>query len=418
LIIGNGAREHALAWKMAQSPEVKNVYTAPGNAGTSIIGSNLNITPTDIESLGSAAQKIGIDLTIVGPEAALDAGIVDYFRQMELPIIGPTKAAAKIETSKVFAKELMQKYSIPCAKGRIFSSCSQAKKYIASQHMPIVIKADGLASGKGVILANSKKEANKALEDIMQAKIFGSAGDQVIVEECLYGKEVSLLAFTDGKTVIPMIPACDYKRIFDNDAGPNTGGMGSYSPPGFFSTKLEEQVLNNIIEPVIGALINEGISYTGILYTGLMITSEGPKVLEFNARFGDPETQVILPRLNTDLVSIFSAINDNSLDKINVEWSNDSCVGVVMTSAGYPGNYDTGLPITGLDKVDNDIMIFHAGTKNNGLSQIDTHGGRVLTVTALGKTMAEARNKVYRNLPNIYFEGCHYRKDIASREAS
>jgi phosphoribosylamine--glycine ligase len=337
---------------------------------------------------------------------------------MKLPIIGPTKGAAQIESSKVFARKLMQKYAIPCARGNTFSNYSEARKYLDSQQPPIVIKADGLAAGKGVIIANSKEDAGKTLSDIMEAKIFGSAGDQVVIEECLSGKEVSLLALTDGKTVISMVPACDYKRAFDNDQGPNTGGMGSYSPPGFFDAKTAKQIKETIIERVVKAMAEEGIPYKGILYTGLMITSNGPKVLEFNARFGDPETQIILPRLNSDLLDIFLAIVDNRLGEISIKWDSDVCVGVVMASGGYPGNYQTGFPIIGLDKVDSDIMVFHAGTKRGEASQVLTNGGRVLTVAATGKTIAEARNKVYKNLPYINFNGCHYRKDIAAREVN
>ena len=418
MIIGGGAREHALAWKISQSPKVKKLYVAPGNAGTASIANNLNIRPDDIEALAKAAQDIGIDLTVVGPEAPLASGIVDYFGRLGLSIFGPTKDATQIESSKVFAKKLMQKYGIPCPNSITFSSYSEAKKYLESQPAPIVVKADGLAAGKGVTVASSKEEALKALSDIMKTKIFGSAGDSVVIEECLAGKEVSLLAFTDGKTVIPMVPACDYKRVFDNDQGPNTGGMGSYSPPGFFDAKLTQQVVRTIPQPAVEAMTQEGMPYKGVLYAGLMIAADGPKVLEFNARFGDPETQATLPRLQTDLVDILLAIVDNRLNEVAVEWNNDACVGVVMASAGYPGNYKTGFSITGLDKLDKETLVFHAGTKRSENSQVYTDGGRVLTVTASGKNMAEARAKVYQNLPRIHFDGCHYRKDIAAREVN
>jgi len=418
MVIGGGAREHALAWKISQSPKVKKLYVAPGNAGTASIANNLNIRPNDTEALARAVLDIGIDLTVVGPEAPLASGIVDYFGRLGLPIFGPTKAATQIESSKVFAKKLMQKYGIPCPNSVTFSEYSEAKKYIESQPAPIVIKADGLAAGKGVTVASSKEEALKALSDIMKTKIFGSAGDSVVIEECLSGKEVSLLAFTDGKTVIPMVPACDYKRVFDNDRGPNTGGMGSYSPPGFFDAELTQQVMKTILRPTVEAMAQENMPYKGVLYAGLMIAADGPKVLEFNARFGDPETQAILPRLQTDLVDILLAIVDNKLNEVAVEWNDDACVGVVMASAGYPGNYKTGFTITGLDNLDKEIMVFHAGTKLGENSQVYTDGGRVLTVTATGKNMAEARTKVYQNLPRIQFEGCHYRKDIAAREVN
>jgi phosphoribosylamine--glycine ligase len=418
MIIGSGAREHALAWKIAQSPKVKKLYVTPGNAGTASIARNLNIRPSDIEALGNAAQDIGIDLTLVGPEAPLASGIVDYFERLGLPIFGPTKAATQIESSKVFAKKLMQQYGIPCPNGITFSSYSEAKQYLESQSAPVVVKADGLAAGKGVTVAFSKEEALKALSDIMEDKIFGSAGDKVLIEECIVGREVSLLVFTDGKTVTPMVPACDYKRAFDNDQGPNTGGMGSYSPPGFFNARLTQQVVKTILQPVVKAMANKGMPYKGVLYAGLMIAADGPKVLEFNARFGDPETQALLPRLQTDLVDILLSIVDNRLSELSVEWNNDACVGVVIASAGYPGTYKTGFPITGLDKLDEEILVFHAGTKLGDNSQVYTDGGRVLTVTASGKTIAEARAKAYHNLPRIHFDGCHYRNDIAAREVN
>lgn len=418
MVIGSGAREHALVWKIAQSPKVKEVYAVPGNAGTASVAHNLKLHTSDIKVLAKAAQDTGVDLTIVGPEAPLASGIVDYFEQLDMPIFGPTKAATQIESSKVFARKLMQKYAIPRPDGVTFSNYSEAREYLQSQSVPIVIKADGLAAGKGVTVADSKEEAFKALSAIMEAKVFGSAGDNVVIEQCLTGKEVSLLALTDGKTAVPMVPACDYKRVSDNDQGPNTGGMGSYSPPGFFDDKLTKEVMETIIEPTVKAMAEEGIPYKGVLYAGLMIDSDKPKVLEFNARFGDPETQVILPRLKTDLVDILLAIIDNKLNQIDIEWSNDSCVGVVMASGGYPGNYKTSFPIDGLDKVDKEILVFHAGTKQGDNSQIRTDGGRVLTVAAVGKTMTEAREKVYQNLPHIYFTGCHYRKDIAAREVN
>ncbi|MEJ2738655.1 MAG: phosphoribosylamine--glycine ligase [Dehalococcoidia bacterium] len=418
LVIGNGAREHALAWKIAQSPLVKQLYVAPGNGGTAAIATNLAISPDDIETLGTTARKMEIDLTVVGPEIPLAEGIIDHFERMKLPVIGPLKSAAQLEASKVFAKQLMKKYGIPAPASETFTDYKKASAYIDTQTPPIVIKANGLAAGKGVIIADSREKALESLSDIMNNRIFGSAGDIIIVDEYLEGKEVSLLAFTDGKTVIPMIPACDYKRVFDGDSGPNTGGMGSYSPPGFFDEKLTEEITDTIIRPTIAAMNKEGNPYKGVLYTGLMLTNKGPRVLEFNVRFGDPETQAILPRLKTDLVEIFLAIIENRLDKVNIEWSNDACVGVVLASGGYPGNYKKGLPIKGLDKLSKDILVFHAGTKIDRDSQILTDGGRVLTVTSTGKSMAEAREKVYNSIPLIQFDGCHYRKDIAAREVN
>ena len=412
MVVGGGAREHALVWKITQSPKVDEVYVAPGNAGTQAIARNLNIAPTNIKALAEAAQEYRVDLTVVGPEVPLSSGIVDLFQSLSLPVFGPTQAATRLESSKVFSKELMQKYGIPCARGEVFYLVSQAKDYVKSHPAPMVIKADGLAAGKGVTVAASQEKALEAVSDMMEKKTLGAAGDRVIIEECLSGKEVSLLAFTDGRTVRPMVSACDYKRAFDGDQGPNTGGMGSYSPPGFFDQSGVEQVQRTILEPTVRAMAQEGAAYSGVLYAGLMVTSDGVKVLEFNARFGDPETQVIVPRLKTDLVDIMLAVIEGKLDTTKIEWSDEACVGVVMASAGYPGSYKTGFPITGLDKLEEDILVFHAGTKEkNG---IVTDGGRVLTVVARGGTLAEARAKVYSNVLRINFEGCHYRRDIAA----
>ncbi|MBT9163163.1 MAG: Phosphoribosylamine--glycine ligase [Chloroflexi bacterium] len=340
-------------------------------------------------------------------------GVVDALEREGIPTFGPSRDAVLIESSKVFAKELMQKYSIPCARSASPASFKDACDYVKKQPAPLVVKADGLAAGKGVIVAASEEQAIEALDDIMEKRIFGDAGDQVLIEECLVGREVSLLAFTDGEAVVPMIPACDYKRALDGDQGPNTGGMGGYSPAEFFTPELEEQVLETIIKPAIRGMAQEGKPYKGVIYAGLMITAEGPKALEFNARFGDPETQVILPLLQTDLVDIMEAVIEGTLSRINIEWSDDACVGVVMASAGYPGSYQTGFPISGLGEVDQGILIFYAGTREQG-GNLVTSGGRVLTAVATGKTLADARAKVYRNLPRISFEGCYYRRDIAA----
>jgi len=329
-----------------------------------------------------------------------------------LAVFGATKGATEIESSKVFAKELMQKYNIPCARSTSFSEYSQAKEYLLKQSPPIVVKADGLAAGKGVTVAETIPQALEVLASIMESRIFGAAGDKVVIEEYLSGREMSAFAFTDAQAVIPMVPACDYKPVFDGDQGPNTGGMGSYSPPYFYNSTLAKTVTEDVMEPTVKAMRQEGRPYKGVLYGGLMVTDDGPKVLEYNARFGDPEAQVTLPRLKTDLVDIMLAVVNNNLDQIDVEWSEDACVGVVMASAGYPGSYKTGFPITGLNDLDKDILVFHAGTKLES-GQVLTNGGRVLTVVATGKTIAEARQKVYANIPRIHFEGCHYRKDIA-----
>jgi len=416
MVIGGGGREHTLAWKIAQSPQVERILVAPGNAGTAAMAENLSLQPSDVEALGKVAKDEGIDLVVVGPEAPLASGIVDHFNSLGVPIFGSTKAATQLESSKVFARELMQKYGILCPKGVVFSSYPQASEYLKQQQPPIVIKADGLAAGKGTIIANSVQEASKALSEIMEAKAFGPAGDRVIIDQYVAGREVSLIAFTDGKTVSPMVPACDYKRIWDDDQGPNTGGMGSYSPPGFFPAELVEKATNAVLLPTVRAMASEGITYKGVLYAGLMVVGDKLPVLEFNARFGDPETQAILPLLETDLIDILLAVIQGNLDQVNVEWSNDACVGVVMASAGYPGSYESGFPIDGLDKLDEDLLVFHAGTKLGDDGKVYTNGGRVLTVVGTGKNMAEARAKAYRNLPNIQFSGCHYRKDIALRE--
>jgi phosphoribosylamine--glycine ligase len=413
-VVGGGAREHTLVWKLAQSPKVKEIYAAPGNAGIARLAHNLDIKAEDIESLLQAAKDLKIDLTVVGPEAPLADGITDRFLTSGLAIFGATRAATEIESSKIFAKELMQKHGIPYARSTSFSDYKQAKEYVQKQEPPIVIKADGLAAGKGVIIAASIPEAQEALSSFMEAKSLGSAGEKVLIEEHLVGREMSTFVFTDGHTVVPMVPACDYKRIYDGDRGPNTGGMGSYSPPQFYSQALAHIVTKTIMEPAVLAMADEKRLYQGVLYGGLMITNNVPKVLEFNARFGDPETQVVLPRLETDLVDIIQAVVDNKLDKINIEWSDDACVGVVMASAGYPGSYKTGFPISGLDEVDKDILVFHAGTRaGETAGQVLTSGGRVLTVVATGENLAKAREKVYNNISRIYFEGCHYRKDIA-----
>ena len=414
LVVGNGGREHAITWKLAQSPKIKELYTAPGNAGTARIAQNLDIAANDIKSLAKAAQQKNIDLVVVGPEVPLSEGIVDHLESLGIPAFGASKLAAEIESSKVFSKALMQKYNIPCAKSVSFTDYAQAKEYVQKQKLPIVIKADGLAAGKGVVVALKMEEALVALTDFMQDKKLGAAANQVLVEEFLAGREMSYFAFSDGINVLPMVSACDYKRVNDGDKGPNTGGMGSYSPPVFNSPALQKLAMDMIMVPTIKAMAQEGRQYRGVLYGGLMVNKESVKVLEFNARFGDPETQVILPRLKTDLLDIILAIVKGKLNQINIECSDDACVGVVMASGGYPGNYKTGLPISGLLDVDSDVMVFHAGTKIGATPwEVLTNGGRVLTVAAMGKTIAEAREKAYNNVSRIHFDGCHYRKDIA-----
>jgi phosphoribosylamine--glycine ligase len=330
-----------------------------------------------------------------------------------LPIFGPTAAAAQIEASKVFSHRLMEKYGLPCPQGEVFSDYSQARRYVEGHPLPVVVKADGLAAGKGVTVAQTRDEAISALHQAMVEKAFGAAGEKVIIEQCLSGREVSLLAFTDGATVVPMVPACDYKRISDGDQGPNTGGMGGYSPPNFFTPELARQATETILEPSVRALASEGHPYKGVLYAGLMLTDDGPRVMEFNCRFGDPETQVTLPRLKSDLVELLLACIHGGLERVKVEWSPQACVGVVMASSGYPGEYRTGYHISGLDRVGPGALVFHAGTRLDS-GQVVTDGGRVLAVTALGEDMEAARETVYENLSRLHFEGCYFRRDIAA----
>ena len=389
------------------------MYAAPGNAGTAQQAQIADIKAEDIDGMAKFAKENSIDLTVVGPENPLAAGIVDKFTESGLAIFGPTQKASEIESSKVFSKDLMQRHGIPCARSVNFTEYEKAVEYVRSQKPPIVIKADGLAAGKGVIIAEIIPEAVEALEGVMKAKNFGAAGDSVIIEEHLMGQEMSFFIFTDGQRVLPTVPACDYKRIYDGNKGPNTGGMGSYSPPPFYNDLMGDIIMKTIMEPAVLALADDGRTYRGTLYGGLMITNNMPKVIEFNARLGDPETQVVLPRLKTDLLEVILAVIDNKLDTIKLEWTEEACVGVVIASGGYPGSYKKGLPISGLNEVDKDIIVFHAGTKSGPKGEVLTSGGRVLTVTALGKDLAEAREKVYKNIDRIQFEGCYYRKDIA-----
>ena len=413
LVIGSGAREHAIVWKMGQSPHTPEIFVAPGNAGTALIAHNVAIAATDISALLRFVHENSVDFTFVGPETPLAEGIVDEFEAHGLSIFGPHKNAARIEASKVFSKELMLKHGIPCANSRSFNAYDEAASYVITQTAPIVIKADGLAMGKGVTVAQTIEEALNALRVAMQNKAFGEAGNQVVIEECLTGREMSFFVFTDGKTVQPMVPACDYKRVFDGGNGPNTGGMGSYSPPEFYNPALGTQVMQTVMDATIKAMRDEGCPYRGVLYGGLILTTEGPKVIEFNARFGDPETQVVLPRLASDLVDITQAVIARKLDEVPIVWHPDACVGVALTSGGYPEKYQTGYPISGLDELDKDVMVFHAGTKSGTNGEVLTAGGRVLTIVARGETLASAREKVYSNVSRIMFTDMHYRKDVA-----
>ncbi|HHT47723.1 MAG TPA: phosphoribosylamine--glycine ligase [Firmicutes bacterium] len=416
LIVGSGGREHALAWKLKQSPRVSQIYCAPGNAGIAEIAQCININVEEIERLVGFAREHQIELTVVGPEAPLAAGIVDAFNGAGLPIFGPVKAAARLEASKIFAKELMRKYQIPTAESRTFTEAEQAMAYIRSKGAPLVVKADGLASGKGVVVAKTVAEAEEAVRRMLVAAEFGPAGARIIVEEFLTGEEVSVLAFTDGTTVIPMVSAQDHKAVYDQDQGPNTGGMGAYSPAPVLTPELLQQVEREVLQPTIAGLRQEGIIYQGILYAGLMITAEGPKVLEYNVRFGDPECQVILPRLESDLVEIMLAVINRKLAGQTITWHEHHAACVVMTSAGYPGPYQQGKIITGLAEAAAlpEVYVFHGGTSAHG-SHLVTAGGRVLAVTAWGKTLEAALNKAYQGVSTIKFDGAHYRTDIGHR---
>jgi phosphoribosylamine--glycine ligase len=414
LVIGGGGREHAIVWKLSQSKVVDKIYCIPGNAGISEVAECLEIESKDISALLDFVKYDWIDLTVVGPEDPLAKGIVDVFQKEGRRIIGPTQAGAQIESSKVFAKDFMKRHKIPTAEYKIFTSYTHAEEYIRLKGTPIVIKADGLAAGKGVFVCQNYDEAVDALRIIMKEKVFGSAGDKVVIEECLKGQEVSYLVFTDGKSIVPMVTSKDHKRLLDNDEGPNTGGMGTFSPNPAVTPELEQEILETVIKPTIKGLKSEGIIYKGILYAGLMIVNGKPYVLEFNCRFGDPETQVILPRLETDIIDIFMAISEQRLSKVNVKWSDKASLCVILASEGYPGKYRKGLSIKGLEMVKGlkDVIVFHAGTKFNEEGAIVTSGGRVLGVTALGNDLQEARQKAYSAVGLINFEGMQYRKDI------
>ena len=414
LVVGGGGREHALTWKIAKSPLVKKVYCAPGNAGTASVAENIEIPADNVNSLLQFATVTGIGLTVVGPEQPLVKGIVDSFEESGLRVFGPSQRAAEIEGSKVFCKDLMKKYGIPTARYESFDSPDQVKLF-TKEDEPVVVKASGLAAGKGVILCSNGDEERSAVQSIMQEKAFGNAGDQVVIEEFLTGQEVSLLAFTDGKTVLPLDSAQDHKAAFDGDKGPNTGGMGAYSPAPIFTDELKQQVIDEILIPTVRAMSKESRYYRGILYAGLMLTESGPKVLEFNARFGDPETQPIMMRIKNDIVPIFEACIDGTLATQTLQWKQEPTVCVVMAAKGYPNSYEKGKEITGLNSYDNQqAVVFHAGTKlENG--KVLTNGGRVLGVTALGPDINQAIKNAYSAVDKIKWDGVHYRKDIGNK---
>jgi len=416
LVIGGGGREHALVWKISQSPKVTKVYAAPGNAGIAQLAECALIKADDIPGLLAFAKSKAVDLTVVGPEGPLSMGIVDEFMKAGLRVFGPSKKAAEIEASKKFSKDLMKKYHIPSAEYGVFIDRTAAEAYVREKGAPIVVKADGLAAGKGVVVAESVDEAIKALDTIMTQKAFGKAGELVVIEECLKGEEASFMAFTDGKTVVPMASSQDHKRVFDGDKGPNTGGMGAYSPAPVVTKKMERMVMEKIMVPTVQAMEKEGRLFKGVLYAGLMIHNNEAKVLEFNARFGDPETQPIMMRLDTDLIDIIEAIIDGNLSKVDVKWKAESAVCVVMASGGYPGNYDKGKVIKGLENAakQKEVMVFHAGTSLKD-GAIVTDGGRVLGVTGLGRVVAAAIDNAYAGVREIAYEGAHFRKDIGAR---
>ncbi|UCD55320.1 MAG: phosphoribosylamine--glycine ligase [Candidatus Omnitrophota bacterium] len=412
LVIGQGGREHALLWKIKQSPKVKKLYSAPGNGGTAEIAENVPIKADDVNSLRNFCEKEKIDLTVVGPEMSLTSGIVDLFKEKGLRIFGPGKAAAQLEASKIFTKELARNENIPTAWFEIFDDAKKAKDFIKSKSAPIVVKADGLASGKGVIVAKTENEAFQAVDKILVEKAFGSSGDKIIVEECLEGQEASIIVVSDGENIVPLASSQDHKRVFDGDKGPNTGGMGAYSPAPAVTGEVFNNTISRIIKPAINGMKKRGIPYKGVLYAGIMITNENPKLLEFNVRFGDPETQAILPRLNSDLLELIELSMEGSLGNYNLKWKKEACVCVVMASGGYPGKYEKGKEISGIEKALEleDTLIFHAGTRlANGLL---TNGGRVLNVVALGENIKNAIDKVYKACGMIKFENMHYRKDI------
>lgn len=416
LVIGAGGREHALVWALARSERVSQIFVAPGNAGTAVLATNVPIGVNEIDALLTFAQQEGIDLTVVGPEAPLAAGLVDQFQAAGLVVFGPSQAAAQLETSKAFAKEFMAAQGIPTATYAVFDAYEAAQDYVAAQSGALVVKADGLAAGKGVLICDTVAEAQAALEQVMVTRQFGSAGDQVIVEECLTGPEVSLLAFSDGERVVAMLPARDHKRAYDGDAGPNTGGMGAYAPPPDVDESLVAEITRTVLEPTIQGMAQRGTPYVGVLYAGIMLTPTGPQVLEFNCRFGDPETQVVLPMLASDLFEIMLACIEGRLTADLVRRHEGACATVVMASPGYPSSYPKGLAIAGIEAAEAlpNVTVFQAGTKQ-GDAGLVTSGGRVLAVSALGADMETAVARAYEGVALISFEGAHFRQDIGRK---
>lgn len=415
LVVGGGGREHALIWKIAQNPRAEKIYCAPGNGGISQLAECVDIAATDIEAMVAFAKEEAIDFVVVAPDDPLALGMVDAMEAAGIRAFGPNKAAAIIEASKAYSKQLMKKYHIPTAEYEIFSDYSAAKEYVEICKIPVVLKADGLALGKGVLICKTREEARAGLKTIMEDKAFGSAGNTVVIEEFLEGPEVSVLTFCDGTTILPMESAQDHKRALDNDEGTNTGGMGTFCPTPKYTAEMRRRVEEEIIVPTMHALNKEGRKFKGVIFFGLMLTKDGPKLLEYNARFGDPEAQSVLFRMKNDLLTILEAVVDERLNEIQLEWEPGAAVCVVMASGGYPGSYEKGKEITGLEQVDEDVMVFHAGTKLED-GKFRTAGGRVLGVTARGRDMEEAREKAYANVKKIHFDGAHYRTDIGIKK--
>ncbi len=414
LVVGSGGREHALAWKLKQSSGAGRIFCAPGNAGTEEVGENVAIPANDLPALVQFAKENQIGLTVIGPDDPLAAGIVDLFEAEGLRVFGPSKSAARLESSKIFAKELMRKNKIPTARGAGFLERAAAVAFVEEARFPLVIKADGLALGKGVIIAQDAGAAREAIDSMMTERRFGEAGARLLIEECLTGSECSLHALVDGTSYRMLATARDHKRAFDGDAGPNTGGMGAFSPADNFGADLQAQFDGEVMRPLLTGLKESGVSFRGLLFPGLMVAADGTRVLEFNCRFGDPETQVILPRLKSDLLELFESTIDGTLDRSVIEWDERAAVTVVLASGGYPDKYDVGKPIHGLGALASveDVHVFHAGTRRQN-GEIVTAGGRVLAVTALAEGVAEARTRAYEAVSRIDFEGCHYRRDIA-----
>ena len=416
LVIGGGGREHAIVWSLARSRRVDKIFCCPGNAGIAEHAECVNIPPTDFGALLNLVRYEWIDLTIVGPEEPLARGIADAFRKQGRNIFGPGADAARLEASKSFSKDFMRRYGIPTAEYKVFNSYVHAEDYVRLKGGPIVIKADGLAAGKGVVVAKTPEEASVALRQIMKDKAFGEAGEKVVVEECLEGEEASFMAFTDGKAIIPLASSQDHKRVFDNDKGPNTGGMGAYSPAPVLTPEIEALAMEKVMKPFLYGIKTEQMDYRGVIYAGLMIKDGDIKVLEFNVRLGDPETQAVLPRLDTDFFEIALAVSENRLSEMSVNWKPGASVAIVAASAGYPGKYEKGKPVSGLQEIKkmDDVVVFHSGTAFEDNITV-TSGGRVLAVTALGEDIEKARDQAYKAISGIKFEGMHYRKDIAAK---